>query len=668
MDDEPKAPVAGEQPLEMTDAEQGAENVAPDSTSEPNLTLLEALKQGADTWKQWRAAHPRKEDTPDLSGMDLTDLHLQGADLRQVNLRGTTLSGVDLSGANLQGADLHGTRMIGECNLTGASFQDADLRISDLSGTTGFQAGQLGGADLTGATLPEGSEGYDDLTHVEEASRNARKLFLSMLLVCAYCLLTVATTRDAALVTNSGTSPLPIIQSQIPIVEFYMATPVLLLGFYIYFHLYSQRLWESLGGLPAVFPNGRQLDKAVYPWLLNSLVTAHRPRLSDRRPPFFGLQYWASVLAAWGVVPVTLLGLWLRYLNRQHPDGSSWLAVLLLLSVGLGLSFYLVARATLGGQQSIPRARPLRKLHWVAVVVGYLLLLVLFQFSWFIGERPFVDALEDVFQTPPSVRLALVALVPFAAWWGLRRMAGATLRTGHWAALAGVYVLLFYASLEAGRGALPGFSLSANFVGQDVSTKPSGWDGVNLSLVKRARLDGRNLRNLKARGAFLAKADLSGANLTGADLFHRPPMLFVEAGLEVRFKTHEDEVADQVGLAQFLAGRVHALEDELRVVLIAAECDVHDHQLGEATADRGEIAFLFGKQIGEEVEVLRDAQRRFLGLLGVLDNGLERGIIGLREQQLEVAVVAFERVAQVIVTQFRGGKTVHGLGVVKGSR
>ena len=114
------------------------------------------------------------------------------------------------------------------------------------------------GADLTGATLPEGSEGYDDLTHVEEASRNARKLFLSMLLVCAYSLLTAATTTDAALVTNSGTSPLPIIGSQIPIVEFYMVTPVLLLGFYIYFHLYSQRLWQRLGALPAIFVGGDQ--------------------------------------------------------------------------------------------------------------------------------------------------------------------------------------------------------------------------------------------------------------------------------------------------------------------------------------------------------------------------------------------------------------------------
>ena len=121
---------------------------------------------------------------------------------------------------------------------------------------------------------------------------------------------------------------------------------------------------------------------------------------------------------------------------------------------------------------------------------------------------------------------------------------------------------------------------------------------------------------------------------------HRPPVLLVEPRLERGLEAHQDEVADQVGLAQLLAGGVHALEDELRVVLIAAERDVHDHQLGEAAADRAEVVLLPGEQFGEQVEVLRHAQRGLLGLLGVLDDGLERGVVGLREQQLEVAVAA----------------------------
>ena len=126
-----------------------------------------------------------------------------------------------------------------------------------------------------------------------------------MLLVCAYTLLTAFTTADAALVTNSGTSPLPIIGSRISVVWFFRCAPVLLLGFYIYFHLYSQRLWEALAALPAVFPGGRTLDRAACPWPLNGMVRAHQRRLVNRQPALFAWRYAASVFAAWWVVPLT---------------------------------------------------------------------------------------------------------------------------------------------------------------------------------------------------------------------------------------------------------------------------------------------------------------------------------------------------------------------------
>ena len=75
MDDKPKAPVADEQPLEATDTEPGAEDSASDSTAVPDLTALEALKQGAETWNQWRSDNP-DVSSPDLSASDLADLDL----------------------------------------------------------------------------------------------------------------------------------------------------------------------------------------------------------------------------------------------------------------------------------------------------------------------------------------------------------------------------------------------------------------------------------------------------------------------------------------------------------------------------------------------------------------------------------------------------------------
>ncbi|EDP61538.1 hypothetical protein BAL199_13910 [alpha proteobacterium BAL199] len=125
--------------------------------------------------------------------------------------------------------------------------------------------------------------------------------------------------------------------------------------------------------------------------------------------------------------------------------------------------------------------------------------------------------------------------------------------------------------------------------------------------------------------------ELGAVGLLPEVQLHRPPVLLVEARLAPGLEAHEDEVADQVSLAQLLAGGVHALEDELRVVLVAAERDVHDHQLGEAATDRGEVALLLGEQLSEQVEILRHAQRRLVGLLRVLDDCLERHVVGLRE-------------------------------------
>ena len=60
----------------------------------------------------------------------------------------------------------------------------------------------------------------------------------------------------------------------------------------------------------------------------------------------------------------------------------------------------------------------------------------------------------------------------------------------------------------------------ANLTEEDVSWKPPNWTGRHeeISLVKGARLKGRDLRFTNARRAFLVKADLREADLTGANL------------------------------------------------------------------------------------------------------------------------------------------------------
>ena len=59
--------------------------------------------------------------------------------------------------------------------------------------------------------------------------------------------------------------------------------------------------------------------------------------------------------------------------------------------------------------------------------------------------------------------------------------------------------------------------------------------------------------------------------------------------LLVRLQSHENEVADQVGLTQLTTGGIHALEYELWVVPVTVKRNVDDHELIESMTQRSEI-------------------------------------------------------------------------------
>ena len=248
-----------------------------------NPEHLAKLNEGVQAWNDWRKQQP--EVTPDLNAADLSGKDLSYADLRAANLEHAKLCRADLYQANLSGADLWHVNFT-DAHLSEAKLRETNLRAADLSSLGGaLQTEQLAGSDLTGAKLPDQLKKlYDSLENVKGISESARKIFLAVLAACLYCWLTIATTTDVNLITNRASSPLPIIQTAIPIVGFYVVAPLLILCVYFYFHFYLQKLWEELGSLPAVFPDGRPLHTKVDPWLLNDLVRAHLPQ-AERRPP-----------------------------------------------------------------------------------------------------------------------------------------------------------------------------------------------------------------------------------------------------------------------------------------------------------------------------------------------------------------------------------------------
>lgn len=295
-----------------------------------NAEHLETLKQGAVVWNKWRERNPKI--LPDLADATLTETELVGACLRRGDLRRVKFGNTDLAGTDLR---------------------ETDLRGADLICVTGpLQSEQLAGADLAGAALPESLRAlFKDLNAAKGISDNAQKLFVAMLAACLYSWLTIATTTDISLVTNRASSPLPVIQTSIPIVGFYVVTPLLLLGLYFYFHFYLQKLWEELGGLPAFFPDGRPLQSKADPWLLSDLVRSHVSKLSAGRPFFSYLQKWISILLAWWLLPVTLVLFWARYLSRHELLGTVFHCALTSICVSAAVFLYGLAARTLSGTE-----------------------------------------------------------------------------------------------------------------------------------------------------------------------------------------------------------------------------------------------------------------------------------------------------------------------------
>ena len=237
----------------------------------PSAEESAASVASAEQLKKQYAAGVRHFDGAKLANADLSGADLRNVSLTDADLTGANLEHADLTGANLEHADL------ADANLQGALLLRSKLRAAnfenaDLSRAVGLLPAQLAGVNLAGARLPEKFGDFDGLRVVEEESKNARALFFSTLLSCVYGWLTIAGTSDVLLLTNSASSPLPIIGASIPIVSFYVVGPLILLLLYIYLHLHLQRLWERLADLPAVFPDGRSLGKRAYPWLLTGLV------------------------------------------------------------------------------------------------------------------------------------------------------------------------------------------------------------------------------------------------------------------------------------------------------------------------------------------------------------------------------------------------------------
>jgi uncharacterized protein YjbI with pentapeptide repeats len=468
----------------------------------------EDLKRILEAHKRWLETDEMKGKADlaqaDLHQIDLSQALLQKAELEHANLEKTNLegaklnqaclSGANLSGANLVNADLEGANLRGaslkNAILKDTSLRKANLQYAELSDVTGLTADQLAGATVSGAKLPDDVVEFERLQQVNELGKTSRTIFLAMIGGCVYSWLSVATTTDVALLLNTASTPLPIIQTRVPLAGFYWAAPTILLSLYVYLHLYLQRLWSTLSFLPAIFPDGTPIDVKTYPWLLTSLARAYIPSLQQLWSPLGWLELRASMVTAWILVPATLAMFWIRYLPRHDWFGTGWQVVLVVSSIAFGKATFDLAKITLSGDLPKFKTPGLGTFSPGVTLRGH-------------------DRRSKGILVVTIISAVFAALLSLGAIKGTRD--DGTHRFSSW--IPSLFDVL-------------GYRTYMDLTDTDISTRPDNSWNVNeeqqtqgtLEGVRGANLENRDLRYAIAKRAFLSKAILRNAKMEGADL------------------------------------------------------------------------------------------------------------------------------------------------------
>jgi hypothetical protein len=185
-----------------------------------------------------------------------------------------------------------------------------------------------------------------------------------MIAACFSCWLAIATASLES--GEDGTTlNLPIVDTPVPVLGFFLVAPLVLFAIFIYLHMYLIRLWSGLGTLPAFFPDGRSLDEKAYPWPLTSMVHLFVPLLKERRPPLWWLQVAMSVLLAWLLVPITEVAFLTRLWSAERPLSLTITGLTLLGSIFVLVATFDIARTALSGSEAPPVFRRLAlRLGW----------------------------------------------------------------------------------------------------------------------------------------------------------------------------------------------------------------------------------------------------------------------------------------------------------------
>lgn len=391
----------------------------------------------------------------------------------------------NFSYADLKKKDLKGNlshAIFRNANLENTNFREADLSYADLTNATNLLPEQLAHSVLSCTKLPNYINIYDNLKQVEDSSKFAGKIFLFMLLGCLYSFIIIFTVTDAAIITDSPSSPLPIFGTAVRFDVIFKWAPFFLLSLFAYFRIYLQRSWEKLSILPSVFPNGRTVNEMVHPWILNISVRRLFKQLKKRFQFLYWLQSIITFFLQWLIVPLVLLLFWLRYLPRHDEIWYILHVSCLSISVALVIVFWIASRVIFKGW-----SRRISKFTVITIEISVFVIISALNIC--ILHCPLRG---NIFSKSPDAFELSTDLISKAIWTLGRKPFSDFLR----------------------------ISPYADISREDISIKPANWEGSysQIELVREARLMGRDLRFADAAGTFFVRADLTDVDFGGAHL------------------------------------------------------------------------------------------------------------------------------------------------------
>ncbi|UCC39085.1 MAG: pentapeptide repeat-containing protein [Candidatus Aminicenantes bacterium] len=352
------------------------------------------------------------------------------------------------------------------------------------------------------------------------ASKKAQRSFLFYVGFLAYCLLSVISISDRQ-IGLSSTVNLPPLNVDVPLVGFFIATPLLLVLIFVYLQICILRFKRLTAYLDTQYSSAEKWR--FLPWIIKA-VKVPGTELPDR---FLKM---ITALFLWASLPISLILIALRFIKRHDSFWSYVVGSIPILGTIIVIWFWRIFSSFIRSKSLV---RTVFRSGVVTFLVAAQLFLLLFLIPW-ANDGLSVSVLENIrdrIRPFFCVNLSNQILIEELAaeyegrFWGdfkKKRLEGAILN----------HAILKRANLEGAslRDARMDFTVAvqanirysymkgaylsyADFQGADMS-------GANLVSIygRNARFSEANFWNADMRGGRLEYSDFQAADLTLADL------------------------------------------------------------------------------------------------------------------------------------------------------